>query len=83
MTMHELIAEQEMHHIRNLNAAWVAYEAEARATERRIGVRERLAIVLVKIGGWLDRGAVERAANTTAVARQAAPSSRPDRLWSQ
>jgi hypothetical protein len=82
MTMHELMAEQQMEQIRHLDAAWIAYEAEARAAEHRPGVRERLATVLVKVGGWLDRGAVERAAGTAKVTPPLAPASRPDRLWS-
>ena len=60
MTFDELLVEDRIEALRRLDTAWARYEEEAHAA-RDGGWRRSTAAVLVRVGAWLDRGAVERA----------------------
>jgi hypothetical protein len=61
MTFDELLVEDRIERVNELNAALMRYQDEAEA-EGRGGLRRSIAGGLVRLGAWLDRGAVERAA---------------------
>jgi hypothetical protein len=61
MTFDELLVEDRIETLRRLDTAWVRFEEEAHAAYGG-SWRRSLAAALVRIGTWLDRGAVERAA---------------------
>ena len=64
MTFDELLTEERIETLRRLDTAWVRFEDEAR-TAHDGGARRAIAAGLVRLGAWLDRGAVERAAMVT------------------
>jgi hypothetical protein len=61
MTFDELLVEDRIETLRRLDSAWTRLEEEAHAAYEG-GWRRSLAAGLVRVGAWLDRGAVERAA---------------------
>ena len=61
MTFDELLTEERIETMKRLDTAWVRLEAEAR-TAYGGGARRTIAAGLVRVGAWLDQGAVERAA---------------------
>ncbi len=65
----ELIAEQQFKQVREADRTRLALEAEARAIYGAPSLRARIAGAFVTIGGWLDRGAIERAAKVARPAR--------------
>lgn len=61
MTFDELLVRNRIEALRRLDTAWVRFEEEAHAAHAG-GWRRAMAAGLVRVGAWLDRGAVERAA---------------------
>jgi hypothetical protein len=68
MTFDELLVEDRIEALRRLDTAWARFEEEAHAAYDG-GWRRSIAGGLVRIGAWLDRGAVERAAMVMRQAR--------------
>ncbi len=64
MTFDELLVDDRIATIERLNVARLQFAEEARA-QHAGGVRRTIAAALVRLGGWLDRGAVERVAMVT------------------
>lgn len=64
MTMDELLAEERIQTFGRLDAARLRFAEEACAG-RAGGTRRTLAAVLVRLGAWLDRGAIDRVAMVT------------------
>ena len=60
MMVSELLTEQRIAELRRGDPARMALVQQALA-ERRVGLRQRLAASLVRVGVWLDRNASERA----------------------
>ncbi len=64
MTFDELLTEERIGTMKRLDTAWVRLADEAR-TAHDGGARRAIAAGLVRVGAWLDHGAVERAAMVT------------------
>jgi hypothetical protein len=64
MTFDELLVDDRIATVERLNMALLKFGEEARA-DAAGGVRRAIASALVRLGGWLDRGAVERVAMVT------------------
>jgi hypothetical protein len=60
MTFDELLVEDRVAAIKRIQARRLELVEQARAADRG-GIRRALAGTLVRLGAWLDRGAVERA----------------------
>jgi hypothetical protein len=60
MTMDELLVRERIQTLRRLDP-WLRFEEEAREA-RAGGLRRTLAAALVRLGAWLDRGAIDRIA---------------------
>jgi hypothetical protein len=64
MTMNELLVEERIQTLTHADPARLRFVEEALAA-RRGAVRRAIAAALVRLGAWLDRGAVERVAMVT------------------
>ncbi len=63
MTMDELLVGERIQTLRRRDA-WLRFEEEAREA-RAGGFRRTLAAALVRLGAWLDRGAIDRVGMVT------------------